>query len=56
MTHKEFNKLDDAVKVVADLGFDGLKEALTIVLNEAMKTIKSSPVWHKIEEQWWRLL
>ena len=41
MTHKEFSKLEDAVKVVADLGFDGLKEALTIVLNEAMKVERS---------------
>ena len=41
MTHKEFSKLEDAVKVVADLGFDGLEEALTIVLNEAMKIERS---------------
>lgn len=37
MTRKDFNRLIEAVKIVEAEGFEGLEEAVSILLNEAMK-------------------
>src|SRR6056297_2966545 len=41
MTRRDCNTLIDAVKIVAESGFDGLEEAVAILLNEAMKVERS---------------
>ena len=41
MTRKDFSRLIEAVKIVEEFGFEGFTEAMSLLLNEAMKVERS---------------
>jgi len=51
MTQKDFSKLIEAVKIVEEFGFEGLEEALALLMNEAMKHERSRALGAEMYER-----